>query len=264
MSFPNITKIFALIIFLLPSLSEAASPVEPARDERGNFIMDARGNCVRTKWVPDQCCDPCGFDKPEVKVKKKAPQPKYIITEKQVTFVDLVRQSIYFKIDKDNIDQQDEMRMEEVIKEINKSDGVKAVRLVGYADRFASDDYNIDLSRRRALNVLEYFRSRGYFNDNESVRFGFFGERRPVTNCPKTMPKKQQIECLQADRRVDIEAELLRNKIEKVRELVFVDEEGNIIRKVDDDELRGFEYDQPEGIEFEDISATESAVRDGN
>ncbi len=209
---------FSKLVFLSLSMLFVASAadartVNALMDKRGNPVQDARGNCARTKWLADQCCDPCGFPTPP------APAPMVVEKQRTIQYIDLIRQSIYFIIDKDNIDAVDEQRMNDVINEINKSVAIRDVKLVGYADRFATNDYNIDLSKRRATHALDYFRGKGYFN-NIQVGFGFFGEEKPVTNCPLNIPVLEQVACLQADRRVDIEVEVLRERTETYTETV--------------------------------------------
>ena len=253
----SLASVLALLIMVVGTASFAKS-LHPTRDHRGNVVTDSRGNCVRTEWVAHQCCDPCGYEDASISATPIEPPfepiPKYLTREKAVTYVDLVRQSIYFKIDKDNIDTDDRERMNAVIKEIQNSDGVRAVRLVGYADRYASDDYNVDLSRRRAQNSLNYFDKKGFFKD-DNVKFGFFGESRPVTNCSKSLPRKEQVACLQADRRVDIEVELYRNKIDVVKELVYLDENGQVISREQVSTTDSFQYTPPEGVVFEEMQA---------
>lgn len=245
----------AFTTIVLVSISSSAKSVYPVVNKKHSVVVDKRGNCVRSQWVADQCCDPCGFELPTVEAPAPAePVAKYIMKEKVVTYVDLIRQSIYFEIDKHNIDADDRARMDEVIQEIQKSDGVKAVRLVGYADRYASDEYNVNLSRNRAKNALSYFQSRGYFV-TEKVDFAFMGENRPVTSCPTTLPRDAQVACLQADRRVDIEVEVLNNRIDTVKELVYVDPQGNIINVDEDNSLKGYQYQAPEGVVFEDLNS---------
>lgn len=212
-------KLFLAITILLSSITlpttSNAESLFPALSKGGSVVKDARGNCVRTKWTADQCCDPCGFAAPEA----PAPLPQIAEREKIITYVDLIRQSIYFNIDKDNIDAVDNSRIDDVIAEIKKSKSIRDVKVVGYADRFASRDYNIDLSKRRATNVLNNFRNKGFLNDI-TVGFGFFGKEKPVTDCPTNVPVPEQVACLQADRRVDIELELVRERIEKISEVV--------------------------------------------
>ncbi len=210
----NILAVWAFFFIITLSGTVSARTVTPVLDKNGNAVIDQRGNCARSKWLSDQCCDMCGFDAPE-----PLPETAIIQKQKKTTYVDLVRQSIYFEIDKDNIDQSDEQRIQDVINEISKSAAIRDVKMVGYADRIATNKYNMDLSKRRASNVLNYFRNRNFLN-NVTVGFGFFGEERPVTQCPMNVPLANQISCLQADRRVDIEVELLRERIETYQEKV--------------------------------------------
>jgi outer membrane protein OmpA-like peptidoglycan-associated protein len=213
MKFSKLTlAVSAILSILVISGAADARTVSPLLDKRGNPVQDHRGNCARTKWLADQCCDPCGYP-------VKPAEPVVVEKEKKIPYIDLVRQSIYFNIDKDNIDAVDEQRMQEVMNEIQKSSGIREVKLVGYADRFASSKYNIALSKRRATHVLDYFRSHGYFN-NVTVGFGFFGKEKPVTNCPTNISIAKQVACLQADRRVDIEVELLRERVDIIKETV--------------------------------------------
>ncbi len=177
---------------------------------------------------------------------------KYLVNERMVTYVDLIRQSIYFVIDKDNIDADDKQRMDEVINEIKNSDGVKAVRLVGYADRFNTNDYNIKLSKRRATHGLNYFKSKGFFVKDD-VKFGFFGEERPVTNCPTNASIPEQVKCLQADRRVDIEVEVYRRKVDRVQDTVVYDRNGNVIETIPAP-IQEPEYKGPEGVTYEPMN----------
>ncbi len=178
---------------------------------------------------------------------------RMLVNERLVTYVDLIRQSIYFKIDKHNIDEDDRNRMNQVINEINNSDGVKEVRLVGYADRYNTNDYNIKLSRKRAQNALNYFKSQGYFKQ-ENVNFGYFGEDRPVTNCPTNLPTAEQVECLQADRRVDIEVEVYRRKMDRVQDTVIYDRFGNVIKTTTTNDVVEPEYKGPEGVTYEPMN----------
>jgi OOP family OmpA-OmpF porin len=86
----------------------------------------------------------------------------------------------------------------------------KAIKLeviiaVGHTDHFGSDAYNQKLSERRAAAVKTYLVSKGI--DANRVYTEGKGEKNPVTKpgqCPGPKSKKV-IECLQPDRRVDIE-----------------------------------------------------------
>jgi len=77
---------------------------------------------------------------------------------------------------------------------------------VGHADRIGKDAYNQKLSERRAAAVKEYLVSKGI--EANRVYTEGKGEKQPVTagKCGKSEKKtKALIECLQPDRRVEIE-----------------------------------------------------------
>jgi OOP family OmpA-OmpF porin len=82
---------------------------------------------------------------------------------------------------------------------------LEVIIAVGHTDRFGSDAYNQKLSERRAAAVKTYLVSKGV--DANRVYTEGKGEKNPVTKpdqCPGKKSKKV-IECLQPDRRVDIE-----------------------------------------------------------
>ena len=214
MKFSKLALPLFVLTVMFSSVKTTARSLDAVYDKEMDFVIDFRGNCVRTKWEKET--DPCA--KPE-ELKVEDVPPQYIDRQVKTTYVDIVRQSIYFPIDVDSLDASSEQRIEEVINEINKSIAMRNVKLVGYADRFATNKYNMDLSKRRAENVLNYIHGRGYLN-NTDIGFGYYGEEKPVTNCPENVSVTEQIACLQTDRRVDIEIELMREKVETVRELV--------------------------------------------
>lgn len=196
---------------LLVASTAMAHSIRPVRDFRGNFAEDFRGNCLRTKWVANH--DECGFGEAPAAPVVEAAQPSQIQAE--ISYIDLIRQSIYFNIDKYNIDSDDVNRMNQVINEVNNSQGVQSVKFVGYADKFANYGYNQRLSDKRVNNVLNHFKSQGYFTAG-NIASAFYGDTKPVTNCDLKLPKSQLVECRQTDRRVDIEVELIRKKTEIV------------------------------------------------
>jgi OOP family OmpA-OmpF porin len=94
---------------------------------------------------------------------------------------------------------------------VSKLAGVslEVIIAVGYTDRIGSEKYNLNLSQRRAQAVKDYLVSKG-IEPNRVYTEGK-GMANPVKQCPDPKPKgeitnrKQLIECLQPNRRVEVE-----------------------------------------------------------
>jgi OmpA-OmpF porin, OOP family len=67
-----------------------------------------------------------------------------------------------------------------------------------------SFEYNDALSMRRAEAVKSYLVSQGI--DASMISAYGAGESTPIELCSESLPRKQLIECLQPNRRVEIEA----------------------------------------------------------
>lgn len=82
---------------------------------------------------------------------------------------------------------------------------LEVVIVTGHTDRLGADVYNQRLSERRAAAVKSYLVSRGI--DAARVYTEGKGKAQPVTGtqCNGVTPRRALIECLQPDRRVDIE-----------------------------------------------------------
>ncbi|MFZ1901519.1 MAG: OmpA family protein, partial [Azonexus sp.] len=82
---------------------------------------------------------------------------------------------------------------------------LEVILVVGHTDRIGSAAYNMKLSDRRAAAVKTYLVSKGI--EANRVYTEGKGLTQPVTGdkCKNTKPRKALIECLQPDRRADIE-----------------------------------------------------------
>ena len=132
-----------------------------------------------------------------------APAPK-AVTEK-ATF----SSTIHFDFDKAVIRPDAKPVLDELIGKV-KDIALEVIIAVGHADRIGTDEYNQRLSVRRAEAVKAYLVSRG-IQANRVYTEGK-GEKQPVTrpdDCkgmgPENAANTRLIECLQPDRRADIE-----------------------------------------------------------
>ncbi|STZ77258.1 OmpA family protein [Bergeriella denitrificans] len=81
-----------------------------------------------------------------------------------------------------------------------KSLNAKTVMVVGHTDRLGSDAYNLDLSKKRAETVADYFIAQGV--PAHAVHSTGEGKSQPVVQCDANAPLAQQVECLKPNRRV--------------------------------------------------------------
>lgn len=167
-------------------------------DKRGQAIMDARGNCVRTKWMGDS--DVCG-GAPQQAAPAPHTMPKAPIASAMLSRED---RTIYFGFDKSMLDGEAKSKLDTLVKVVKDSKEVVRGKIVGYADRIGSEDYNLKLSQKRALAVRDYLNAKGL--DTRIAKTRALGESAPVTNC-KDKNKSKLVSCLARDRRVEVELE---------------------------------------------------------
>ncbi|MSQ60084.1 MAG: OmpA family protein [Betaproteobacteria bacterium] len=119
------------------------------------------------------------------------------------------------QFDFDNFLLRDEVKAK-LDKLARQLDGAEYDRLdiLGYTDRIGGVEYNKQLSRKRALAVARYLRGRGVPEYKISVTGK--GQDNPLTkpeDC-EGLALEDKIDCLQPDRRVEIEASILRTSVE--------------------------------------------------
>lgn len=85
--------------------------------------------------------------------------------------------------------------------------------IIGYSDRIGSDEYNLQLSERRAWAVARYLMQQGV--PLIKIRVEGRGEREStlsVTQCAD-LTREETIVCFQQDRRVQIEASIRKSHV---------------------------------------------------
>lgn len=109
-----------------------------------------------------------------------------------------------FDFDKAVLRSEGTAKLDDVVSKLDKLN-LEVIIAVGHTDRLGSDKYNQKLSERRAAAVKAYLVSKGV--DANRVYTEGKGEKQPVTGdtCKGNKKTKKLVECLQPDRRVDIE-----------------------------------------------------------
>jgi OmpA-OmpF porin, OOP family len=139
---------------------------------------------------------------PPVAIVAEPPRP---VIEKVTLNADVL-----FEFGKSDLRQAGRHELDQLAQRI-KAQGanVEEVVAVGHADRIATDEYNQKLSEARADAVKNYLVQQGL--QSSAVKTEGRGESQPVTgeDCRKMGPERSNnrklVQCLQPDRRVEIE-----------------------------------------------------------
>lgn len=172
-------------------------------NDRGSISRNSTGLCWRTGfWTEEMAipeCDP--DDAAPVEKQAATPTPAAPLTspEKITLSADAL-----FDFDKAILKPQGKASLDEFVSKLNMI-SYDLVIAVGHTDRLGSDEYNKRLSIRRAEAVKAYLVTKGISADR--IFTDGKGESDPVTGntCHGEKRTKALIDCLQPDRRVEIE-----------------------------------------------------------
>jgi OmpA-OmpF porin, OOP family len=196
-------KILTASCAVLLSLSSvgmvhAASDQDVVYDERNNVPVNTFGNCVRTKWMKgDDICAPAQPAPPVPAVVAPAPQPP------APPAINREARTVYFDFNKSTLTPDAITKLNTLIAHISSSKNIIGAGIAGYADRIGSNDYNLELSKKRAKVVYDYLSQRVKIN-TQILDIRAVGENAPVTECGEKSARQEQIACLARDRRVEV------------------------------------------------------------
>ena len=188
--------------------SEAEKVKAYAVDDRG-VVSRSSGNlgnhCWRTReWTEETATCECDPDlpkcQPEEKVVEAPPPPAPTAPEKISFSADAL-----FDFDKAVLKPEGKQALD-IFADKLSTISYDLIIAVGYADRIGSDDYNKQLSMRRAEAVKNYLVTAKGISPDRIFTDGK-GEANPVTgdSCVGERKTKELIACLAPDRRVEIE-----------------------------------------------------------
>lgn len=197
---------------LLATLGMSASVALAQVPNNDGYLFDTRGVVARsgfglcwktTRWTPAMAIAECD---PDLVKKPDAPKPAApAATPKPAAQKVTLAADALFDFDKAVLRPEGKAKLDDVTGKL-KGMKLEVIIAVGHADRLGKDAYNQKLSERRAAAVKDYLVSKGV--EANRVYAEGKGEKQPVTagKCGKSEKKtKQLVECLQPDRRVEIE-----------------------------------------------------------
>ncbi len=198
-------------ITLLAALGMSASVALAQVPNNDGYLFDTRGLVAKsgfglcwktTRWTPAMAIAECD---PELVKKPEAAKPAPAATPKPAAQKVTLAADALFDFDKAVLRPEGKAKLDDVTGKL-KGMKLEVIIAVGHTDRIGSDKYNQKLSEKRAEAVKAYLVGKGV--EANRVYTEGKGEKQPVTGdkCGKSEKKsKQLIECLQPDRRVEIE-----------------------------------------------------------
>jgi outer membrane protein OmpA-like peptidoglycan-associated protein len=153
--------------------------------------------------VPCQCPQSCGQQVVYV------PTPVYVTAQQQPmpqTTIATEDRTVYFGFNRRNLTQSSQTKLNSLAYQLNSATDITGARIVGYADRIGSVRYNEALSRQRAETVRTYLINHGLAKPS-TTETRWVGKSEPSTHCSKYLPRAQLIQCLQPDRKVQVDIE---------------------------------------------------------
>ncbi|MDR0777251.1 MAG: OmpA family protein [Azonexus sp.] len=210
----------SLLVALLAGVGVAATAQERvyAIDARDVVAKSGTGLCWRTGYwtpaaaaadsagcecdkdlLPKEVCEAKGAVTPQEPAKQAVTPPVKPDNTKVTVAADAL-----FDFDKAVLRPEGKAALDELASKAGAIN-LEVILAVGHTDRIGGDAYNQKLSERRAAAVKEYLVGKGI--EANRVYTEGKGRTQPVTGdkCKGNAKTKALIECLQPDRRVDIE-----------------------------------------------------------
>ena len=174
-------------------------------------VTDSSGNCWKTgDWTAAKAAAPCDAVPraaapvaPLAEQEAPPPAPSTVIEKVNLN------SDVLFEFDKAVLRPEGRAKLDELATRLADA-RVDRIEVVGHADRIGSEQYNENLSQRRAEAVQQYLSQTAHV-DPQQVQAEGRGEADPVTGerCahmgPERKSNKKLVECLQPDRRVEVE-----------------------------------------------------------
>ena len=181
-----------------------------AIDARADVVKSGTGLCWRTGyWTPAMAIEECDPDlvkkaAPMAAPAKAAPAAAAAAAPKPAAQKVTLAADALFDFNKADLRSEGKAKLDKLAGDI-KGIKLEVIIAVGHADRFGTDAYNQKLSEKRAEAVKAYLVSKG-IEPNRVYTEGK-GKKQPITKADQCKgPKsKKVIDCLQPDRRVEIE-----------------------------------------------------------
>jgi OOP family OmpA-OmpF porin len=113
---------------------------------------------------------------------------------------------VNFGFDRADLDATATAAIDTLVGQANSKGRIKSVRVTGHADRIGAEEYNLDLSLRRASAVGDYLTQNAGI-DAQSIELAGKGESQPLVGC-EGVRGAALVNCLAPNRRVEVVLDL--------------------------------------------------------
>ena len=197
-------KIRATYLAALAASLLAVPQVQAAEgywNEKGGSVWrSGSGECIHTGyWSMDMAIVGCDGKVAEV----AAPEPVAAPAPVALPSMD---GKVNFGFDRADLDATATAAIDTLVSEGKSKGTIRTVKVTGHADRIGTEDYNLDLSLRRASAVGDYLTQNAGI-DAQAVELAGKGESQPLVACDGVRGAAL-VECLAPNRRVEIVLDL--------------------------------------------------------
>ncbi len=158
-------------------------------------------------WTPANCPPPA--PQPQVVTQtiiQQVPAPAPVVTQAPQR-INLSADALFAfdKFSTEDMLPQGRRELNEVAQTLRQYQqmGPSRIIITGHTDRKGSDAYNMNLSTQRAITVGNYLVNQGV--NPSTISANGAGETQPVQQCSTALPRQQEIDCLQPNRRVTLD-----------------------------------------------------------
>jgi len=203
------------ILAFIPA-STAAQTLAPAsfwHGPDGQYWKNNYGECWHTiLWKPGDVVPGCGY----VEAEPPPPPPKKTVRKVERTISLRADTETFFGFDKAVLTPTARQKLSAMMDEVKPFETVKSASVSAHTDRIGTETYNLDLSERRAAAVVDWLVAHGV--DPNLIVAHAYGESQPVVTCEGSRVTQALIDCLQPNRRADIEVVVTREEAQYIEE----------------------------------------------
>lgn len=162
--------------------------------------VNGDGECWYTPNAPrEEPREECGDVVAQAPEPEPEPEPRVVTTTEKIS----VDARTLFGFDKAVLTADGRSTLRALARKVEADWEIERIRILGHTDPIGSEEYNQALSERRAQSVFSYLQTLPLAQ--YPMRTVGLGESRLIVQCNDVSERAARIECLQPNRRVDIE-----------------------------------------------------------